>query len=248
MDMLKHLNEVNNVPIHAVDSELFQSYGRVIEGYDFSELIQYMRDETEIPETGNVYVASVPEMEGMQEKSRMETLLYGGLPIQIGYCNGRNSTYNGFEYHKGSEINVAVTDFMLVLGHTWEIHENHYDNQNAQVFFIPKGTAIEMYQTTLHLSPLKVTDDGFKGIVILPKGTNTPLMDVEREERDLALARLRADAGGKMPETGDTGEMDPENALLLQRNKWVIAHPDREPLIKQGAFPGIIGENKELFY
>lgn len=33
MDMLKHLNEVNNVPIHAVDSELFQSYGRVIDGY-----------------------------------------------------------------------------------------------------------------------------------------------------------------------------------------------------------------------
>ncbi len=37
------------------------------------------------------------------------------MPIQIGYCNGRNTTYNGFEYHKGSEINIAVTDFMLVL-------------------------------------------------------------------------------------------------------------------------------------
>ena len=39
-----------------------------------------------------------------------------------------------------------------------------------------------------------------------------------------------------------------EARLLLQRNKWVIAHPDREPLISQGAFPGIIGENKELKY
>ena len=36
--------------------------------------------------------------------------------------------------------------------------------------------------------------------------------------------------------------------LLLQRNKWVISHPEREPLMKQGAFPGLIGENKELHY
>ena len=36
--------------------------------------------------------------------------------------------------------------------------------------------------------------------------------------------------------------------LLLQRNKWVIAHPAREPLIRQGAYPGVTGENKELFY
>ena len=39
-----------------------------------------------------------------------------------------------------------------------------------------------------------------------------------------------------------------EERLLLQRNKWVIAHPDREPLIKQGAYPGLLGENKELYY
>ena len=146
------------------------------------------------------------------------------MPIQIGYCNGRNSTYNGFEYHKGSEINVAVTDFMLVLGHTWLIaKDGTYKVEDATVFFVPKGTAIEMFQTTLHLSPCKVTDEGFKGVVVLPKGTNTPL-DKKPEDK--------------------TGE----NKLLLQRNKWVIAHPEREPLIKQGAFPGLIGENKELKY
>ena len=41
---------------------------------------------------------------------------------------------------------------------------------------------------------------------------------------------------------------NPESKLLLQRNKWVIAHPQREPLIKQGAHPGLLGENKELHY
>ncbi|MBQ8469673.1 MAG: DUF4867 family protein, partial [Clostridia bacterium] len=41
---------------------------------------------------------------------------------------------------------------------------------------------------------------------------------------------------------------DPENVLLLQKNKWVLAHPEREPLIKQGAYPGFLGPNRELKY
>lgn len=227
MDLLKHLNDVNDVKIYSVKDDAFKSFGRIISGYDFSDVISYMENETDIPEQGNVYVASVPEMEAFSVKDDIQTSFYGGMPIQFGYCNGRNSTYNGFEYHKGSEINVAITDFMLVLGHSYDIKDNTFNNADATVFFVEKGTAIEMYQTTLHLSPLKVTDEGFKGIVVLPKGTNTPLTDEEKS--------LKASG-------------DAESTLLLQRNKWVIAHPDREPLIKQGAHPGIIGDNKELFY
>ena len=222
--MLERLNEVNDIKITSVFDDDFKTYGNVIEGYDFSELISYMEGYTDIPENGNVYVASVPEMEKLSIVQRVQGFFYGDMPVQVGYCNGRNSTYNGFEYHKGSEINVAVTDFMLVLGHTWEIaKDNTYKVEDARVFFVPKGTAIEMFQTTLHLSPCKVSDEGFKGVVILPRGTNTPL--------------------DNKPENA-TGE----ERLLLQRNKWVIAHPEREPLMKQGAFPGLIGVNKELYY
>lgn len=222
--MLERLNEVNDVKITSVFDDDFKTYGNVVRGYDFSEMISYMEDHTDIPEQGNVYVASVPEMESLSIVQKVQGFFYGDMPIQVGYCNGRNSTYNGFEYHKGSEINVAVTDFMLVLGHTWEIaKDNTYKVEDARVFFVPKGTAIEMFQTTLHLSPCKVTDEGFKGVVILPRGTNTPL--------------------DKKPENA-TGE----ERLLLQRNKWVISHPEREPLMKQGAFPGLLGENIELFY
>ena len=85
-----------------------------------------------------------------------------------------------------------------------------------------------MYQTTLHLSPCRVCDEGFKDIVILPRGTNTPLSDEEKMIRDLST--------------------DPESELLLHKNKWVLAHPERQPLIDQGAHPGLIGENKELRY
>ena len=225
--LLNHLNEVNDVRIHSVEDVEFAPYGRIVKGYDFSDVTKYMVEHTDIPAEGNVYVPSVAEMEAFPVFEKVQAGLYGGMPIQFGYCNGRNSTYNGFEYHKGSEINIAVTDFMLVLGHRWEIQNNHYDNKDAKVFFVERGCAIEMFETTLHLSPLKVTDDGFKGVVILPKNTNTPLTDEEKALVD---------------------KKDAEQTLLLQRNKWVIAHPKREPLIKQGAHPGIIGDNKELFY
>ena len=222
-NMLEILNAVNDVPVLSVFDPAFAPYGRVIEGCDFSRADEYMLEKTDIPESGNIYVPSVPELEESELKSDIENTLYGSMPVQIGFCNGRNTTYNGFEYHKCSEINYAVTPFMLVLGHVWDIRDNTYDVRSAQVFFVPAGTAIEMYQTTLHLSPCRVCDEGFKDIVILSRGTNTPL----------EYKKTNA---------------DPESVLLLQRNKWVIAHPEREPLIKQGAHPGVIGENKELFY
>lgn len=234
MELLEALRKCNDVSILSVWDDAFKSFGRVLKGYDFRELTTYMEESTEIPAEGNVYVASEEELENFSIAEEIRACVYGGMPIQIGYCNGRNSTYNGFEYHKGSEINIAVTDFMLVLGHTYDIKNNSYDVSQATVFFVPKGTAIEMYQTTLHLSPLRVCEDGFKDIVILPRGTNTPL----REEETAVREEKRRQAV----------ETDDEAVLLLRKNKWVIAHPDREPLIRQGAYPGVTGENKELFY
>ncbi len=221
-DLLERLNEVNDVEIHSVSESEFAPYGRVLSGFDFSDLISYMEENTSVPENGNIYVPSVPEMEKYPIFDTVKNTVFGESEIQIGYCNGRNTTYNGFEYHKAPEINVAVTDFMLVLGHSYEIEKNTYKTEQAKVFFVPKGTAIEMFGTTLHLSPCRTSDEGFKDIVILPKGTNTPLE-----------AKMYS---------------DDESKLLLQKNKWVIAHPEREPLIKQGAAAGVIGENKELKY
>jgi hypothetical protein len=112
---------------------------------------------------------------------------------------------------------------MLVLAHVWQIQDNTITPDDAQVLYVPKGTLIEMYQTTLHLSPCRTHDAGFRCVVVLPKGTNTEPM----ESREGA---------------------DPENVLLLQKNKWVLAHPEREPLIRQGAHPGFLGPNREIKY
>lgn len=236
MKKIKLLNQLNDVPILSVLDKKFLSYGRVVKGYDVSGLISYMKVHTPIPDSGNIYIASDEEMEKDPVVKTFSTVFYGGMPIQAGYCNGRNDTYNGFEYHKSSEINVAVTDFMLVLGHSGDIRYGvdgslSYDVSQAEVFYIPEGTVLEMYGDTLHLSPLKTSDDGFKGVVILQRGVNSELEENERKERDLLM------------EKGDL-----EAKLLLKRSKWVICHPEREPLVKQGAYTGVTGPNKRIYY
>ncbi|MBO4861714.1 MAG: DUF4867 family protein [Firmicutes bacterium] len=232
MSRLEELNRINSVPILDVNSDAFKRYGRVIEDIDAGALIEYLEIHTQIPEQGNVYVASDPEMETIPAVAQLQKDFYAGRPVQCGYCNGKNSTYNGFEYHKGSEINVAATDLILVLGRREDISEDlTYHVDTAQPFFLEKGTVVELYQDTLHLSPLRTQDSGFKAAVVLQRGTNTSLTNAERAE-----AKRAAERGDK-------------NArLLLQRNKWVISHPDREPLMKQGAWPGVLGENRELKY
>ena len=226
--MLKQLNEVNDVPVYSVFDERFRTYGRVLNGYDSESVMAYLKQHTSIPENGNVYKASDEGLEALPVIKEIETVFYGGMPVQAGYCSGRNTTYNGFEYHKGSEINIAADACMLFLSHTWLIQDNTIRAEDGEVFFVPEGTMIEMYETTLHLSPCRTKDEGFRVCVILPKGTNTPLTEEEKAARGASR--------------------DPEARLLLQRNKWVLSHPERKPLMDQGAWPGFLGENKELKY
>ena len=219
---IKKLNELNpNLNIKEVNDLSFKEYGKIISGYDFSDLLDYMERETSIPEEGNIYKASIPEMEQFKVMDYLQYGFYGELLIQIGYCNGRNSTLNGLEYHIGSEINIAVTDLILLVGKLQDVLNEKYESKDVDAFFVPKGTALQMYETTLHFAPCKTSAEGFKCIVILPRGTNEPL------END------KAGYGDK---------------LLFARNKWLLAHPERKPLMEKDAWPGIIGDNIEVIY
>lgn len=216
-DELVRIN--SHLKIETVFDNAFSAYGKVIEGYDFSDLINYMEQRIGIPDQGNVYVASVPEMEQFEVKEYLANGFYGEMPIQIGYCNGRNSTLNGLEYHLGSEINIAVTDLVLLLGKLQAVKNKKYKAEDVEAFFVKKGTAIQLYETTLHFAPCKTNLEGFKCLVILPKGTNEPL---------------------------DNDKSKYGDGLLFARNKWLLAHPDRKVLIDKGAWPGITGENIEV--
>ena len=199
--------------IQKVTDPAFRKYGQVLEGYDFTGLIKEMK-HTPVPEDV-IYVPSVEELEALDVMKDLQNKGYGGLPIQIGYCNGHNKKLNAVEYHRNSEINVAVTDLVLLIGHQQDIEPDHtYDTSRIEAFLVPAGTGIEVYATTLHYAPCHVNEGGFQCVVVLPKGTNT----------DLTF------------QTGKTGE----DSLMTAKNKWLIAHEDAKIA---GAFNGLKGEN-----
>ena len=199
--------------IQKVTDPAFRKYGQVLEGYDFTGLIKEMK-HTPVPE-GVIYVPSVEELEALDIMKDLQNKGYGGLPVQIGYCNGHNKKLNAVEYHRNSEINVAVTDLVLLIGHQQDIEPDHtYDTSKIEAFLVPAGTGIEVYATTLHYAPCHVNEGGFQCVVVLPKGTNT----------DLTFP------------TEKTGE----DSLMTAKNKWLIAHEDAKIA---GAFNGLKGEN-----
>lgn len=199
--------------IQKVTDPAFRKYGQVLEGYDFTGLIKEMK-HTPVPENV-IYVPSVEELEALDIMKDLQNKGYGGLPVQIGYCNGHNKKLNAVEYHRNSEINVAVTDLVLLIGHQQDIEPDHtYDTSKIEAFLVPAGTGIEVYATTLHYAPCHVNEGGFQCVVVLPKGTNT----------DLTF------------QTEKTGE----DSLMTAKNKWLIAHEDAKIA---GAFNGLKGEN-----
>ena len=72
--------------IQNVADDAFRRYGKVLEGYDFTELLKEMK-HTPVPEDV-IYVPSVEEMEALPVAKELQDKGYGGLPIEIGYCNG----------------------------------------------------------------------------------------------------------------------------------------------------------------
>lgn len=202
--------------IQSINDPAFLKYGKVLTGYDLDGLIAAM-DSFEIPDDV-VYVASSPELERLPVFQELQNRGFGGVPIQVGYCNGHNKKLNALEYHRCSEINVACTDMVLLLGAQQDIDLANYtyDTQKLEAFLVPKGAAIEVYATTLHYAPCHVSGEGFRSVVVLSKDTNTDLDFVPQKKG--------------------------EDALLFAKNKWLVAHPD-SGLDEQGAWMGLKGDN-----
>jgi len=199
--------------IQQVTDVSFGRYGRVVEGFALAGILKEM-EHTPLPKDV-IYVASVEELEALPIAKEFKNRSFGGLPIQVGYCNGNNKQLNAVEYHRNSEINVAVTDMILLVGAQQDIQADFtYDTSLVEAFYVKAGTVVEMYATTLHYAPCTAVEGGFRCVVVLPKGTNTPLT-------------FTPDAEG-------------EARLITHSNKWLIAHPDANI---EGAFHGLVGEN-----
>ena len=203
--------------IKKVTDDAFSAYGKVLEGYDFSELLEVMKD-TPLPEDEVVYVPGVKAMEEATVSERLKKSAYGGLPIQVGYCNGHNLKLNALEYHRSSEVDIAASDLILLLGRQQDIQEDYtYDTAKVEGFFVPAKTAVELYATTLHYAPCQASEAGVRCVIVLPEGTN--------HELDFSVAS------------------EGEEKLMTAKNKWLIAHEDAKI---GGAFCGLKGENISL--
>ena len=178
--------------IISVKEKEFKEYGKVIEGLDVAQLLQKMQ-KTPLPDDV-IYEPSDASLEALEVCEVLKL--------------------NGLEYHRSSEINIAVTDMILLLGKQQDIEsDDTYDTAKVKAFFVPAGTVIEVYATTLHYAPCGVDKKGFRCVVVLPKGTNYPI-----EQPHLLK----------------------EDKLLAASNKWLLAHEEAKIA---GAFNGLKGEN-----
>ena len=206
--------------IQSVFDKEFATYGKVVEGYDFSSLLSTLEANSEKPSDSVIYVPSVDILESEPVFAELSSNCYGGMPIQVGYCNGTNTKLNCFEYHRDSEVDIAADDVVLLVARQQDIINGQIDSSSTEAFLCPKGTAVELYATTLHYAPCSAKKgEGFRVIIVLPKGTNEAKPDIT----------IKND----------------EDKLLWALNKWLVAHKDTSEA-KDGAHVGITGDNVDI--
>ena len=211
--------------IKSVFSHSFEKYGKVLTGYDVTDLLKKLDETTKKPDNAVIYEPGDAGLESLAIAKEFSDNAYGGMPIQVGYCNGNNTKLNCLEWHRGSELNIPSTDIVLLLASLQSVKKGKLNTNSVEAFFVPKGTIVQVYETTLHYAPCNavtakgVSKEGFRVVIVLPKDTNTEKPNIEPKNL--------------------------EDKLLWARNKWLIAHPDSSEA-KAGAFVGLIGQNIDI--
>ena len=197
----------------------FSPYGQVHKGYKLDGLLAAMK-AIPLPDSGTTYQPAIPELEALPIFELFGANAYGGMPVQLGMCWGRNTKLNCLEYHRDSEFNVGTHDFILLLAKQDEIVDGMLDTAKVRTFRVPAGVLVEVYATTLHYAPCHTDEtEGFRVAVALPRGTNE------------AKPAIKA--------------ITEEDQLLWARNKWLLAHEDSAEA-GQGAAVRLSGDNNDI--
>ncbi len=205
--------------IESVFDSAFASYGKVLKGYDTKELLETLTTATPLPE-GTGYVPSQPELEALPIAAEIAERAYGGMPVQLGWCNGHNTKLNCLEYHRDSELNCGTEDFVLLLAKIDDVENGMLDTGKVRAFRVPAGELVEVYATSLHYAPCSsAPGKGFRVMVALPRGTNGPKPDITPANE--------------------------EDRTLWACNKWLLAHPESAEAA-QGAPQLLCGENIDI--
>lgn len=205
--------------IYNVTDKEFAPYGKVLGGYDTACLLKALDETTPLPE-GVEYVMSEASLENTCLFGQLQNNAYGGMPIQIGWCNGHNTKLNCLEYHRDSELNIGLYDFILLVAREDDIIGGMLDTSKVMAFRAKAGQVVEVYATTLHYAPCSAAAGaGFKVAIVLPKGTN----------------------GAKPNITA----ISDEDKFMTACNKWLLAHAESSEAAG-GAVVGLTGENTDI--
>ncbi len=204
--------------IYSVFDPEFAPYGKVLDGYDTTELAAAM-NAIPLPESGVAYEPGIDSLEACRIFGCLSDRAYGGMPVQLGMCWGHNTKLNCLEYHRDSELNIGTGDFILLLAKAEDIVGGKLDTAKVKAFRAPAGAVVEFYETSLHYAPCQVSYECFRVAIVLPAGTNTDKPAItERSEED---------------------------KWLWARNKWLLAHADAAEAA-QGAYVGLTGKNIDI--
>ena len=202
-----------DLKIRSIEDAGFSRYGSIVSQYNFSELISEM-ESIPVPDDDVIYIADVEGTGDLEISRLLSKEFYGEMPIQIGFCGGSNLSLNALEWHKGSELIIAMTDCILMLACLQDMEGYSLDSSKVQTFYLKQGQAVELYGTTLHFAPCKVNGNGFRAVIILPENTNHPI--------DRSTHRQN---------------------ILQGKNKWMIVHPCAPQSLLSDTHIGITGEN-----
>lgn len=205
--------------IYSVTDPEFRPYGKLLEGFDTTELLSAMNGIA-MPESGVAYEPGIEALENCAIFAELSDRAYGGMPVQLGMCWGHNTKLNCLEYHRDSEINIGTGDYILLLAREDDIVDGKLNTACVKAFRAPAGAAVEVYATSLHYAPCQAAAaEGFRVAVVLPKGTNT--------EKPAFEAKCA------------------EDTWMTARNKWLLAHAEASEA-QNGAYVGLVGENIDI--
>ena len=206
--------------IYSVYDPEFKPYGQIVTGLDAAvkEILEALATTPQPDGVG--YVPTDPVLQELPAAVEISDHCFGGMPTQLGWCNGHNTKLNCLEYHRDSEFNLGTEDFILLIAKQDEIVDGILDTACVKAFKVPAGVLVECYATTLHYAPCHADPaKGFRVLVALPWLTNTDRPVMENKTA--------------------------EDAILTARNKWLLAHPESSEA-KGGAKVGLCGINIDI--
>ena len=220
LDTLRKKLDGDKVPQYKEVTDVeFERYGKVVSDIPTDKILEQL-EKTPLTD-GTDYKPSVEVLEQKDLVEVLQNQVFGGLKIQIGYCNGHNKALNALEYHRNAELNVAANDAVLMVAPMTAVHDGIIDTNDVEFFIVRKGQAVLFYETTLHYAPcVAPNEDHFKVCVVLPKDTNT--------DRPQGVTH------------------DGVSGYLTHNNKWLFAHGESNEA-KAGITTGkLIGTNYVL--